>query len=160
MLPLVPFLSRSKLIVMLIGHQILMTGDLLQGHAFTLTPTLSRGGLKRRHQLLNPMLKISIAVWLTASEVLWIHSLLQELQVLINTPVIYCDNESMVASSHNPLLHLCTKHMELDIFIVREKVLSKSLVVTYVSAEAQIVDILTKSLPRLSYATYETNSEC
>jgi len=32
--------------------------------------------------------------------------------------VIYCDNQSFVALSHNPVLHSLTKHMELDIFFI------------------------------------------
>ncbi|XP_058725437.1 uncharacterized mitochondrial protein AtMg00810-like [Vicia villosa] len=63
---------------------------------------------------------------LAASEILWVQSLLHELCLPIPTPVIYCDNQSTVALSHNPVLHSRTKHMELDIFFVREKVLYAS----------------------------------
>ena len=66
----------------------------------------------------------------------------------IPPPVIYCDNQSAVAISHNPVLHSRTKHMELDIFFVREKVLNKSLVVSYIPAQLQVADILTKSLSK------------
>lgn len=83
-----------------------------------------------------------------ASEVLWLQSLLHELKVPIPPPVIYCDNQSAVAISHNPVLHSRTKHMELDIFFVREKVLNKSLVVSYIPAQLQVADILTKSLSK------------
>ena len=85
---------------------------------------------------------------LAASEILWVQSLLRELCLPIPTPVIYCDNQSTVALSHNPVLHSRTKHMELDIFFVREKVLNKSLIVEHVPAQFQIADILTKSLAR------------
>lgn len=85
---------------------------------------------------------------LAASEVLWLQSLLQELQVTVPAPVIYCDNQSTVALSHNPILHNRTKHMELDIFFVREKVLNKSLTVSYIPAQLQVADILTKPLSK------------
>nr|KYP37069.1 Copia protein [Cajanus cajan] len=80
------------------------------------------------------------------TEVLWIQSLLKELKVHLNTPIVLCDNQSTIALSHNPVLHSRSKHMELDIFFVREKVLSKSLVVSHIPAQHQYADVLTKAL--------------
>lgn len=90
---------------------------------------------------------------LAASELLWVQSLLHELKVPHSTPVIFCDNQSTVAMSHNPVLHSRTKHMELDLFFVREKVLSKSLIVCHVPAEAQLADILTKPLAKAAFCS-------
>ena len=81
-----------------------------------------------------------------SSEILWLQSLLQELKVPIKVPQIFCDNLSAVSLAHNPVLHSRTKHMELDIFFVREKVLSKNLLVSHVPASLQWADILTKPL--------------
>lgn len=81
-----------------------------------------------------------------AAEILWIQSLLQELQIPSKVPQVYCDNLSTVSLAHNPVLHSRTKHMELDIFFVRERVLSKTLMVSHVPAQDQWPDILTKPL--------------
>ena len=78
-------------------------------------------------------------------------SLLKELKIVCATPVIYCDNQSTVALSHNPVLHSRTKHMELDIFFVREKVLDRSLIVSHIPATDQVADILTKSLSQARF---------
>ena len=67
----------------------------------------------------------------TAAEVLWVQSLLQELHIPFQAPRILCDNMSTVALTHNPILHTRTKHMELDLFFVREKVLAKNLCLSY-----------------------------
>ena len=67
------------------------------------------------------------------------------------TPVIYCDNQSIVTLSHNPVLHSRTKHMELDIFFVREKALDHSLIVSHIPATNQVADILTKSLSQARF---------
>jgi len=48
--------------------------------------------------------------------------------------------------AHNPVLHSRTKHMELDIFFVREKVISKDLIVSHIPAQYQWADIITKPL--------------
>lgn len=82
----------------------------------------------------------------TAAELLWVQSLLTELKIPFTVPTILCDNMSTVLLTHNPILHTRTKHMEMDIFFVREKVQAKSLVVQHVSAEHQRADIFTKPL--------------
>lgn len=48
-------------------------------------------------------------------------ALLKELKDAFNTPIIFCDNLSIVTLSHNPVLHAKTKHMEHDTFFLREK---------------------------------------
>nr|KYP55969.1 Copia protein [Cajanus cajan] len=80
------------------------------------------------------------------TEVLWIQSFLKELQIKFNTPIVLCDNHSTISLSHNPVLHSRSKHMELYIFFVREKVLSKALVVSHIPAQNQDADVLTKAL--------------
>ncbi|GAU47982.1 hypothetical protein TSUD_87860 [Trifolium subterraneum] len=85
------------------------------------------------------------------AEILWLQSLLTELQCKFSTPRILCDNLSTVSLAHNPTLHHRTKHMELDIFFVREKVLSKHLSVSHVPAQDQWADILTKPLSAVKF---------
>lgn len=63
------------------------------------------------------------------AELAWVQSLLIELGIGFPTPTLYCDNLSAVSLSHNLVLHSRTKHIELDIHFVREKVQSKALVV-------------------------------
>lgn len=86
-----------------------------------------------------------------AAEILWVQSLLQELKCRLLTPTILCDNLSTVTLAHNPVLHNRTKHMELDIFFVREKVLSKNLIVKHVPAQDQWADLLTKPLSAVKF---------
>ena len=57
-------------------------------------------------------------------ELTWLTSLLEELRVAtIKIPIIWCDNLSTVQLATNPVLHARTKHVELDLYFVREKVL-------------------------------------
>ena len=83
----------------------------------------------------------------TTSEVLWLQSLLTELQIQYFSPTLLCDNLSVVLLSHNPVLHARTKHIELDLHFVREKVMANKLKIQHVPATAQLADILTKPLP-------------
>ena len=85
-----------------------------------------------------------------------IRSLLSELHIPHHSPVIFCDNLSTVALAHNPVMHSETKHMELDLFFVREKVLEKQLQVVHVPAIDQKADILTKALTPCNFTTYRS----
>ncbi|PNY18109.1 retrovirus-related Pol polyprotein from transposon TNT 1-94 [Trifolium pratense] len=89
----------------------------------------------------------------TTADLLWIQSLLRELQVPFLTPTLLCDNLSAVSLAHNPVLHSKTKHLELDIHFVREKVISKKLNVLHIPAGYQLADPLTKPLSPASFAS-------
>jgi len=82
----------------------------------------------------------------TSIELTWIQTLLTELHVYFQTPLIYCDNQSAVSIAHNPVFHSRTKHIEIDVFFVREQVLAKQLSVVHLPALDQWVDVLTKPL--------------
>ena len=80
------------------------------------------------------------------AEILWIQTILSELGVSFKTPVVFCDNQSAVALAHNPVLHTKTKHMEIDVFFVRERVLTKQLIVHHIPGLDQWVHASTKPL--------------
>lgn len=84
---------------------------------------------------------------LATAELLWVQTLLSELAVKHLLPQVFRDNMGTVALEHNPVLHARTKHLELDLFFVREKVISKQLQVHHVLASVQYANILTKALP-------------
>ncbi|KAH9715498.1 hypothetical protein KPL71_021073 [Citrus sinensis] len=51
-----------------------------------------------------------------------------------------------IALAYNPVYHAKTKHVELDIHFIRDKVAAKSIEVSYVPSDDQSADILTKAL--------------
>lgn len=87
------------------------------------------------------------------ADLMWVQSLLAELQVPTHSPLLLCDNLSAVMLSHNPVLHARTKHLELDIHFVREKVAAKKLTVQHVPGTQQIADALTKPLPTAAFCS-------
>lgn len=83
------------------------------------------------------------------SEITWIQSLLKEMHIsLPHSPIIWCDNTSAVSLAANPVFHSRTKHLELDLHFIREKVLNGTIQVNYIPAVEQVAvaDILTKPL--------------
>uniref|UniRef100_A0A803NUC9 Integrase catalytic domain-containing protein n=1 Tax=Cannabis sativa TaxID=3483 RepID=A0A803NUC9_CANSA len=82
-----------------------------------------------------------------AAELAWLQELLKEMKFkLPAAPIIWCDNMSASALAANPVYHARTKHIELDIHFVRDKVLQKQLQIRYAPSHDQITDCLTKGL--------------
>ncbi|KAL6278174.1 hypothetical protein ACE6H2_021775 [Prunus campanulata] len=83
----------------------------------------------------------------TSAELDWIKQLLVFMKVPIaQPPVLFCDNLSAIALSFNPVQHQKTKHIEIDVHFVRERVAKQQLFVQFVSSREQFADILTKGL--------------
>jgi ATP sulfurylase len=63
------------------------------------------------------------AVAHVVAECCWLWQLLQELHVSVPlATIVYCDNVSAVYMTANPVHHRRTKHIEINIHFVREKV--------------------------------------
>jgi hypothetical protein len=63
------------------------------------------------------------AMALATLELYWLCMLFQELQVsLPSPPTIWCDNSGALSIASNPVSHAHTKHIEVDIHFIREKV--------------------------------------
>ena len=86
------------------------------------------------------------------AEAVWLRQLLVELhRPLDRATIVYCDNISAVYMASNPVQHRCTKHIEIDIHFVREKVALGEVRVLHVPTSAQFADIFTKGLPAASF---------
>lgn len=82
------------------------------------------------------------------AECCWLRQLLQELHVSIpSTIIVYCDNVSAVYMTANLVHHRRTKHIEIDIHFVHEKVALGQVRVSHVPSAHQFADILMKGLP-------------
>ncbi|XP_050156292.1 uncharacterized mitochondrial protein AtMg00810-like [Malus sylvestris] len=94
----------------------------------------------------------------TTAELDWIKQLLMFLHVPISpAPVLFCDNLSAIALSFNPVQHQKTKHIEIDVHFVRERVATHQLFVQFVSSREQFADILTKGLSAPLFRTHCDN---
>jgi hypothetical protein len=84
---------------------------------------------------------------ITTAEVYWLRMLFCEIQFALNcAPTVWCDNVSALALASNPVYHACTKHIEIDYYFVREKVLNQDIHLQFISTNDQIGDIFTKGL--------------
>ncbi|XP_066375187.1 uncharacterized mitochondrial protein AtMg00810-like [Miscanthus floridulus] len=94
------------------------------------------------------------------AECTWIRQLLSELDCPLNkATVVFCDNVSACYMSSNPVHHKRTKHIELDVHFVREKVAVGQCKVLHVPTMQQFADVMTKGLPTASLKEFR-NSLC
>ena len=93
-----------------------------------------------------------------AAECCWLRHLLGELHVKIDKAMLlYCDNVSAVYLTDNPVHHGRTKHIELDVHFVREKVAIGELWVRHVPTKLQIADIMTKGLSKALFEDFRSS---
>jgi hypothetical protein len=91
-------------------------------------------------------------------EATWLCQLLHELQTLPSRcTLVYCDNISAVYLSTNPVQHQRTKHVEIDLHFVREKVAISQVRVLHVPTTSQFIDIFTKGLPFSVFNEFQSN---
>jgi hypothetical protein len=92
------------------------------------------------------------------AECSWLRHLLSELYIDVpKATVAYCDNVSSVYMSKNPVHHRRTKHIELDVHFVREKVALGELRVLHVPSSRQLADVFTKGLPRIMFTEFRNS---
>jgi hypothetical protein len=123
-------------------------GDALVSWSSKRQPTVSRSSAEAEYR----------AVANAAAECIWLRQLLTELQCAVTkATVAYCDNVSAVYMSANPVHHKRTKHIELDIHFVRERVQLGDLRVLHVPTGEQYADIMTKGLPTSTFAAFRSS---
>jgi hypothetical protein len=120
-------------------------GDNLISWSSKRQPTLSRSSAEAEYR----------GVANVVSESCWLRNLLLELYCPIHkATMVYCDNVSAIYLSGNPVQHQRTKHIELDIHFVREKVARGQVRVLHVPSRYQIADVFTKGLPLILFQDF------
>ncbi|GJR05589.1 ribonuclease H-like domain-containing protein [Tanacetum coccineum] len=92
------------------------------------------------------------------AETSWIRNLIHELHTpLFTSTLVYCNNVSAVYMSANLVQHQRTKHIEIDIHFVRDKVAACHVQVLHVPSRFQYADIFTKGLPYPLFADFRSS---
>lgn len=65
---------------------------------------------------------------------------------LSTVPIMWCDNQEEMTLAYNPFYHDKTKHVELDMHFIRDKIVAKKIQVYFIPHEDQTVNVLTKAL--------------
>jgi hypothetical protein len=80
-------------------------------------------------------------------ETLWLKILLTELEFDSKDSMrLYCDNKVAISIAHNPVQHDRTKHVEIDLQFIKEKLRKCISCTPYVKTREQLADMLTKGV--------------
>jgi hypothetical protein len=92
------------------------------------------------------------------AETCWLRQLLMELRRPPDrATLVYCDNISATYLSNNPVQHQRTKHVEIDLHFVRDRVSLGEIKVLHVPSRFQFADIFTKGLPSALFDEFRTS---
>jgi hypothetical protein len=129
------------------GYAVFLGGSLVSWSSKR-QPTVSRSSAEAEYR----------AVANGVAEVSWLRQLLQELHHPLQTAsLVYCDNVSAVYLSTNPIQHQRTKHVEIDLHFVRERVAIGAVRVLHVPTSSQFADIFTKGLPSSVFTAFRSS---
>ena len=82
-----------------------------------------------------------VAACLASCEAVWLRKLLLDLfDLQLDATCIYCDNQSCVKLSENPVLHDKSKHIKIKYHYIRDMVQRGAVKLQYVATEEQIDD--------------------
>lgn len=85
-------------------------------------------------------------------EITWLESLLKELFIpLPKVSITWCDNLSTSQLTNNPVSHAITKHIEVDVHFIIDKILNRKIEVRYTPSQDQIADCLIKAQGEIQF---------
>ncbi|GKB44666.1 putative mitochondrial protein [Tanacetum coccineum] len=101
-----------------------------------------------------------VAATTTAQECMWLKRLVRDMMGKFEYAVeVRCDNESTIKLASNPVFHARTKHIEVRLHYIREKVLDREIELKGIPTKRQVADIFTKALEKPKLGVYGIASD-
>ncbi|GJS53744.1 retrovirus-related pol polyprotein from transposon TNT 1-94 [Tanacetum coccineum] len=88
-----------------------------------------------------------VALFASCAQVMWMRTQLQDYGFNYNKIPLYCDSQSAIAISCNPVQHSRTKHIHTRYHFIKEQVENGIIELYFVRTEYQLADMFTKALP-------------
>ena len=92
-----------------------------------------------------------IAMSLAIQETEWIRNFLYELGIETKVPKVFCDNMGAVKIAKNLTANGRTKHLDIRMQFIKEKVENGAIIVKHIRSCDNIADIFTKALSRKTF---------
>ena len=85
-------------------------------------------------------------------EAIWMQKILIGLfDQNMDPTVVYCDNQSCIKLSENPVFHDRSKHIDIRYHNLKDCVVKRTMLLQYISTEEQDAEILTKALSNCKF---------
>ncbi|GJS42860.1 putative ribonuclease H-like domain-containing protein [Tanacetum coccineum] len=103
-----------------------------------------------------------VALSASCAQVMWMRTQLKDYGFNYNKIPLYCDSQSAIAISCNPVQHSCTKHIHTRYHFIKEQVENGIIELYFVRTEYQLADMFTKALPedRFQYLVRRIGMRC
>ncbi|GJZ61161.1 hypothetical protein Tco_0617298 [Tanacetum coccineum] len=103
-----------------------------------------------------------VALSTSCAQVMWMRTQLQDYGFNYNKIPLYCDSQSAIAISCNPVQHSRTKHIHTRYHFIKEQVENGIIELYFVRTEYQLADMFTKALPeeRFQYLVRRIGMRC
>nr|GEW11523.1 retrovirus-related Pol polyprotein from transposon TNT 1-94 [Tanacetum cinerariifolium] len=88
-----------------------------------------------------------VALSASCAQVMWMRTQLQDYGFNYNKILLYCDSQSAIAISCNPVQHSRTKHIHTRYHFIKKQVENGIIELYFVKIEYQLADMFTKALP-------------
>ncbi|GJY12808.1 retrovirus-related pol polyprotein from transposon TNT 1-94 [Tanacetum coccineum] len=103
-----------------------------------------------------------VALSASCAQVMWMRTQLQDYGFNYNKIPLYCDSQSAIAISCNPVQHSRTKHIHTRYYFIKEQVENGIIELYFVRTEYQLADMFTKALSedRFQYLVRRIGMRC
>ncbi|GJY89838.1 hypothetical protein Tco_0505034 [Tanacetum coccineum] len=103
-----------------------------------------------------------VALSASYAQVMWKRTQLKDYGFNYNKIPLYCDSQSAIAISCNPVQHSRTKHIHTRYHFIKEQVENGIIELYFVRTEYQLADMFTKALPedRFQYLVRRIGMRC
>nr|GEY18980.1 retrovirus-related Pol polyprotein from transposon TNT 1-94 [Tanacetum cinerariifolium] len=103
-----------------------------------------------------------MALSTSCAQVMWMRTQLQDYGLNYHKIPLYCDSQSTIAISCNPIQHSRTKHIHTRYHFIKEQVKNGIIELYFVRTEYQLADLFTKALPkdRFKYLVRRIGMRC
>ncbi|GJR27069.1 retrovirus-related pol polyprotein from transposon TNT 1-94 [Tanacetum coccineum] len=92
-----------------------------------------------------------VALSASCAQVMWMRTQLKDYGFNYNKIPLYCDSQSAIAISYNPVQYSRTKHIHTRYHFIKEQVKNGIIELYFVRTEYQLADMFTKALPEDSF---------
>ncbi|GKA14607.1 retrovirus-related pol polyprotein from transposon TNT 1-94 [Tanacetum coccineum] len=103
-----------------------------------------------------------VALSASCAQVMWMRTQLKDFGFNYNKIPLYCDSQSAIAISCNPVQHSRTKHIHTRYHFIKEHIENGIIELYFVKTEYQLADMFTKALPedKFQYLVKRVGMRC
>ena len=126
------------------------------GCCFSLGSTVIAWRIRKQTSVVLNTTKVEyIDACSASSEVVWLRKMLSGLFDLeMEATCIYCDNQSCIKLSENPVFHDKSKHIDIKYQYICNMVEKGAVKLQYIATDEQVADVLTKSLSKVKFVYF------